>query len=230
MSGKFLTAAVVAGSAFAWMPLAHAMPLLTVTATDSNCGVCSIVWAPPDSTATPGTLVSTATGDTNFSTMTLTASGVPNVPSPDLTSVTLDITAATGAKLPTTLTITVNQTGLTFPAGATGSILETANNLINAPGPHTFNLFVNGLAPANIIDTEMIASHGTIGPQNVAGLLPAITSDGEQFIITFQSAQQSANDTFQFQASIAPEPTSLTILGSALVGLGWFARRRRKAA
>jgi hypothetical protein len=35
-------------------------------------------------------------------------------------------------------------------------------------------------------------------------------------------------DTISQIAAPTPEPASLTLLGSALIGLGWFVRRRRK--
>jgi PEP-CTERM motif len=59
----------------------------------------------------------------------------------------------------------------------------------------------------------------------------SVTSDEEQFLITFNAPNQSASASLQLisVALATPEPGSLTLLGSAVVGLGWFFRRRRKA-
>jgi hypothetical protein len=166
-----------------------------------------------------------------FSSISLTADGPPVLPNPDLSTVTLDVSSSAGFSGTHVLGVDVFQTGVSAPAGTTLESTATINGLINLPGPTTLSDAFNGTASTlgTTLRSSTFASTftGAVGPFFDVLTVP-LTADAEQYLITFTAPNQSANDTIQLQGVIpsVDEPTSLALLGSALVGFGLWHRRR----
>ena len=160
--------------------------------------------------------------DANFANITINAQGSPILPNADLSSVTLDATAAVGFSGSHELTIDVLQSDI---AGR-GNTLSTftVNGLTNDPGPTTESTFASGglLAshtfPAALLD-------GSFGPVSAAA--GVFTTDETQFAIDFTAPRQSFGGSVQLTTGV-PEPSTWAML---LVGFGfmaWGAMTRRK--
>jgi hypothetical protein len=161
--------------------------------------------------------------DANFANITINAQGSPILPNADLSSVTLDATAAVGFSGSHELTIDVLQSDI---AGR-GNTLSTftVNGLTNDPGPTTESTFASGglLAshtfPAALLD-------GSFGPVSAAA--GVFTTDETQFAIDFTAPRQSFGGSVQLTTGV-PEPSTWAMM---LIGFGfmaWGAMTRRKA-
>jgi len=159
--------------------------------------------------------------DANFANITIAAQGSPILPNADLSSVTLDASAAAGFTGSHILTVDVLQSAISGRGGTLSTF--TVNGLTNDPGPTTESTFADG---------GLLASHtfpvtlldGSLGP--VAATAGTFTSDETQFAVDFTAPRQSFGGSIQLTTGV-PEPSTwaMLALGFGLMGLMGFRRR-----
>lgn len=160
--------------------------------------------------------------DGTFSNITVAAQGSPILPRADLSSVTLDATAAPGFTGTHTLLVDILQSGVTGGGGTRSTF--TINGLVNDPGPTTETTFADGsLLATHIFPVGLL--DGSAGP--FLAIAPAFTTDEIQYSVAFTGADQSFGGSAQLTTNI-PEAPTWAMLGIGAVLLGWAAKRKPK--
>jgi hypothetical protein len=181
-----------------------------------------------------GTLIDNITGittgaasltanDANFANITIAAQGSPILPNADLSSVTLDATAAAGFTGAHILTVDVLQSAI----NGTGNTLSTftVNGLTNDPGPTTESTFANGgLLATHTFPVALL--DGSFGP--VSAATGPFTSDETQFAIDFTAPRQSFGGSVQLTTNV-PEPSTWAMMGLGFGILAFFGFKRRRS-
>lgn len=174
-----------------------------------------------------GTALLTAS-DAAFRDIQVNVEGSPVLPRADLSSTSLDATAATGFSGTHILTVDIFQTNVSG-RGPTQSTF-TVNGLIGGPGPTTEASFAGG--SATILGTELASHTFPVGLTNgSAGPIDApfgtFSADALQYSIAFTSANQSFGGSAELTTGV-PEPSTWAMLIIGFGFMAWGAATRRR--
>lgn len=227
MRAKLLGTAAAVGGLLLWGASAQALDIsITLQQTGGSAPA-----GPTKEVSTSGTAAFIGKFG-NFNVNLITAIGSPISPEPILTTTTQNST--TGCTSTCTLFVTVTETGLTFPTGTSSLLSGLTWNFVRGDLPSNGS----GVTFNNSVDTTSLAGFPIAGNKLIEAAplgivssvdLPSTYSETEEFEFTCGGGACSDELTNSISTAV-PEPASIFLLGSALVGMGAFRRRRRKAA